>query len=76
LSFQSIASHSTQNKRLRYGLDQAAAQLPIEDFEGMLSLGFSSEIVTGALPIQAIGCLGKSKILLFHGSAATYNHES
>ena len=49
-----------QNSTIRYGLDQAAAQLPIEDFEGMPSLGVSFEIVTGALPIKAIGCLGKS----------------
>jgi hypothetical protein len=41
--------------RLRYALESAANELPIEDFEIMPSLGVSFEIVTGSLPIHAIG---------------------
>jgi hypothetical protein len=41
--------------RLRYGVEAAADELPIEDFEGMLGSGFSIEIVTGSLYIHAIG---------------------
>jgi len=57
-------------------LDRTADEQPIEDFETMLRVGVNFEIVTGALPIQAKGSLGKSKIWLFHGSAATYNRKS
>jgi hypothetical protein len=44
-----------QNSSIRYALKSAADELPIEDFEIMPSLGVSFEIVTGSLPIHAIG---------------------
>lgn len=50
-----------QNFSIRYGLDRTADEQPIEDFETMLRVGVNFEIVTGALPIHAIGCLGKSR---------------
>ena len=47
-----------QKSTIRYGLEAAADDLPIEDFEAMLRLGVNFEIVTGPLRIERLGCLG------------------
>jgi len=41
-------------------LEAGPYKLTIEDFEIMLRLGVSFEIVTVPLPVPVIGCLGKS----------------
>jgi len=49
-----------QNSTIRYGFEAGADELPIQDFESMLRVGFNSEIVTRLPPVHAIGSIGKS----------------
>jgi hypothetical protein len=44
-----------QNSSIRYELDPAADETPIEDFEATVRVGVGFEVVTGPISVHAIG---------------------